>query len=238
MKQAMTLGLSSMIKKFQTYLEYEKNASPKTFENYTLRLGRFLEHVGDVNVKDITSLDVLDYRMALTKRGLTPKTINYHIVAIRSFLKFCLKHDIDVISPNKLELAKTPARVVSFLTEAEVEKMLGMPAELEKKNRLKRLRDETILLILFGTGLRVTELTSIKISDIKSDSNQFTIIGKGSKQRAVFSTKRAREKLEEYVAARNDESPYLFINISNNKTGSKLHRNAVEDIVRFYAKQA
>ena len=238
MKQATTLSLSSMIKKFQAYLEYEKNASPKTFENYTLWLGRFLEHVGDINVKNITSLDVLDYRMKLNKLGLSPRTINYHIVAIRSFLKFCLKNDIDVISPNKLELGKTPQRVVSFLTEAEVEKILAMPAELETKNRIKRLRDETILLILFGTGLRVTELTSIKIGDIKSDSNQFTIIGKGSKQRAVFSTKRAREKLEEYLAARTDESPYVFINISNNKTGSQLHRNAVEDLVRFYAKQA
>lgn len=238
MKPALKLSLSSMIKKFQTYLEYEKNASPKTYENYTLWLERFLKHVGDISVTDITSLDVLDYRMALNKLGLSPKTINYHIVAIRSFLKFCLKHDIDVISPDKLELGKTPQRVVSFLTEAEVEKILSMPAEREKKNTLKRLRDETILLILFGTGLRVSELTSIKIGDIKADSNQFTIVGKGSKQRAVFSTKRAREKLEEYLAARSDESPYVFINVSNNKTGSKLHRNAVEALVKDYAHKA
>ena len=153
-----TLSLSSMIKKFQTYLEYEKNVSPKTYENYTLWLGRFLQHVGDVNVKDITSLDVLDFRMKLTDRKLSKKTINYHIVAIRSFLKFCLKHDIDVISPDKLELGKTPPRVVNFLTEQEVESVLAMPAEKETKNVVKRLRDESILLVLYGTGLRVTEL--------------------------------------------------------------------------------
>lgn len=128
---ASTLGLSSMIKKFQTYLEYEKNVSPKTYENYTLWLERFLKHVGDINVKNITSLDVLDYRQELTKRNLSKKTINYHIVALRSFLKFCLKHDIDVISPDKLELGKISPRVVSFLDDNEIEAILSTPAKYE-----------------------------------------------------------------------------------------------------------
>lgn len=216
-KPATTLSLSSMIKKFQTYLEYEKNVSPKTYENYTLRLGRFLQHTGDVNVKEITSLDVLDFRQQLTKRKLSKKTINYHIVAIRAFLKFCLKHDIDVISPDKLELGKTPPRVVSFLDESEVELILSMPAQWETKNDLKRLRDEAILLVLYGTGLRVSELISLQRSDIKFNSNQFRVVGKGQKMRSVFFTKRAREKLEEYLGARSDESPHLFINLSNYK---------------------
>ncbi len=127
---------------------------------------------------DITSLDVLDFRIGLTKRTLSKKTINYHIVAIRSFLKFCLKHDIDVISPDKLELGKTPPRVVSFLNETEVENILSMPEKHEKKNLIKRLRDEAILLVLYGTGLRVTELVSLKKTDVKLDSNQFRVIGK------------------------------------------------------------
>lgn len=227
-----------MIKKFQTYLEYEKNVSPKTLENYTLRLGRFLQHVGDINVKEINSLEVLDFRMALTDKKLSKKTINYHIVAIRSFLKFCLKHDIDVISPDKLELGKTPPRVVSFLTEEEVERVLTMPAEKEPKNTIKRLRDEALLYVLYGTGLRVSELIWLKRTDIKLDSNQFRVIGKWSKLRAVFFTKRAREKLEEYMTARTDESPYLFINLSNFKSGKWLTRNSVEEIVREYARYA
>lgn len=176
--QATTLSLSSMIKKFQTYLEYEKNVSPKTYENYTLWLERFLKHVGDVNVKDITSLDVLDFRQELTKRKLSKKTINYHIVALRAFLKFCLKHDIDVISPDKLELGKVPPRVVNFLDDKEIDEILEAPAKKETKNTIKRLRDEAILLVLYGTGLRVSELVSLKRTDIKLDSNQFRVIGK------------------------------------------------------------
>jgi site-specific recombinase XerD len=194
-----------------------------------------LKHTGDINVKDITSLDVLDFRQELTKRKLSKKTINYHIVAIRAFLKFCLKHDIDVISPDKLELWKVPPRVVNFLDEKEIEAILNAPSEKESKNTVKRLRDEAMLLVLYGTWLRVSELVSLKRSDIKLDTNQFRVIGKWQKMRSVFFTKRAREKLEEYMAARKDESPYLFINLSNFRSGKWLTRNAVEDLVRDYA---
>ena len=169
--------LSSMLDTFQLYLEHEKNASPKTRENYGLWLGRFLEHVGNIPVVDIKSLDVLDFRTQLVKRNLSKKTINYHVVAIRAFLKFCLKHDLDVISPDKLELGKVLPRVVSFLEDDEIHTLLAMPVMYEKKE-LKRLRDEAILYMLYGTGLRVSELGNLKKNDMKLDSNQFRVIGK------------------------------------------------------------
>jgi site-specific recombinase XerD len=108
---------------------------------------------------------------------LSKKTINYHVVSIRAFLKFCLKHDLDVISPDKLELGKVLPRVVNFLEDDEVHSLLSMPILHEKKN-LKRLRDEAILYMLYGTGLRVSELGNLKKEDIKLDSNQFRVIGK------------------------------------------------------------
>ncbi len=234
---AANRSLGDMIDTFQIYLEHEKNASPKTRENYGLRLGRFLEYIGDIPVTDIKSLDVLDYRTKLVKRGLSKKTINYHVVALRSFLKFCLKHDLDVISPDKLELWKTPPRVVSFLEEAEVERLLTMPIIHEKK-ALKRARDEAIMHTLYGTGLRVSELANLKLTDIKLDSNQFWVVGKWSKLRSVFFTKVAREKLEKYIEARSDSCPYLFINLSNFRSLTRLSRNTIEDLVRSYAKLA
>lgn len=169
--------LAAMLDTFQIYLEHEKNASPKTRINYGLWLGRFLEYIGDIPVTDIKSLEVLDFRTQLVKRGLSKKTINYHIVAIRSFLKFCLKHDLDVIAPEKLELGKIPPRVVSFLEDEEIEHLMAMPV-LHEKKPLKRARDEAILNTLYGTGLRVSELVSLQRSDIKIDTNQFRVIGK------------------------------------------------------------
>jgi site-specific recombinase XerD len=120
-------------------------------------------------------MHVLDYRMYLNGLGLSKKTINYHIVAIRSFFKFCLKNDIDCISPEKLELSKIPNREVNYLLEDEVQKIMEAPLLLEKDD-LKRKRDLAILWTLYGTGLRVSELVSIKRSQINSDSKQFSVV--------------------------------------------------------------
>lgn len=105
------------------------------------------------------------------------KTINYHIVAIRAFLKFALKNDIDCISPDKLELAKTPPREVNYLDEQDIGKMLAAPREYTK-DPMKQARNSTILQFLYGTGLRVSELINLQKKAIKVDSNQFSVVGK------------------------------------------------------------
>lgn len=122
-------------------------------------------------------MQLLDYRMALHKKKLNVKTINYHIVAIRAFLKFILKNDIDCMSPDKLELAKTPPREVNYLDEEDIQKILAAPSQYAK-DPLKQARDIAILQFLYGTGLRVTELITLQKKTIKMDSNQFSVVGK------------------------------------------------------------
>jgi site-specific recombinase XerD len=230
--------LSSLIDKYTYYLTYEKNVSKKTLENYTLRLNRLVDFLGDININKLNRMQVLDFRMELNRLGLNTKTINYHVVAIRAFLKFLLKNDIDCMSPDKLELAKTPPREVHYLDEKDIEKILNAPGEKPSKNIEKQTRDIAILHMLYGTGLRVTELIKLKKSDIKVDSNQFSVVGKGSKLRSIFATKIAREKLQNYLKQRKDNSPYLFTTVSVNGLGDHLSRNSIEEIVRSYAKYA
>lgn len=115
--------------------------------------------------------------MELAQRGLSKKTINYHIIAVRAFLKFLSRNDIPALAPEKLELAKTPPRTVAHLTTEEVQKLLDLPMEIEK-NPVKALRDQAILYTLFGTGLRVTELIGLKKDTLQEDSHQFFVIGK------------------------------------------------------------
>lgn len=220
------------------YLQYERNMSPKTRENYTLWINRLINFLWDVDVRNIKRMDVLEFRMMLNQQWLSVKTINYHIVAIRAFLKFLLKNDIDCISPDKLELAKTLPRQVSYLEDHEIGAILASPSKLNPKNPLKIARDEAILHTLYGTGLRVSELISLKRSDLKIDSNQFAIVGKWSKLRSVFTTKQAREKIEFYLRMRTDKDPYVFISLSNNNSGEHLTRNTIEDVVKACAKYA
>jgi len=226
--------LSNLIDKFVYYLQYEKNSSPKTIENYSLRLNRFLNHIGDVEVSSVKPMQVLDYRMHLHQQDLNKKTINYHIVALRSFFKFCLKNDINCISPEKLELSKTAPREVSYMSEDEVNAIILAPISYTK-NLLKRKRDEAILAFLYGTGLRVSELTHLKFSQISTDNNQFRVIGKWSKMRSVFMTKDAQKKLSLRLDARPANREYLFVSLAKNSLWSKLSRNAIEELVRNYA---
>jgi len=230
--------LTQLIDKYSYYLTYEKNVSPKTLENYTLRLNRLVDFLGDIKIIDLNRMQVLDFRIELNRQWLSTKTINYHVVAIRAFLKFLLKNDIDCISPDKLELAKTPPREVHYLDDEDIEKILNSPWKTATKNIEKQTRDIAILYMLYGTWLRVSELIKLKKSDIKIDSNQFSVIGKWSKLRSIFATKIAREKLQQYLNQRKDNSPYLFTTVSVNWLWDHLSRNSIEDIVRKYAKLA
>lgn len=226
-------SLETLLEKFLYYLEFEKNNSPKTLENYSLWLNRFVSYIWNVDVRDIKAMHILDYRMYLNQLWLSKKTVNYHAVALRSFFKFCLKNDIDCISPDKIELAKMPSREVNFLTQEEVQKILDAPFEYEK-NDLIRKRDSAILNILYGTGLRVTELISLKRSQLDSETKQFSVMWKWSKIRAIFMTEKAKVALVDYLKARTDDSEYLFISLSQNSRGHKLSRNSVEEIVKKY----
>lgn len=184
--------------------------------------------------KSISPFLCLDYRKHLNKKWLGIKTINYHIVALRAFLKFLVKNDIPTMAPDKLELAKTAPRTINFLEQDEVKKILSAPDKFTK-NKLQKLRDKAILHLLYGSWLRVSELLNLKRQDINPDSNQFWVIGKWSKLRSTFLTKQAMESIKKYMKARNDEYPHLFINLSNNRFGTWLTRVSVEDIVRRYA---
>lgn len=165
---------------------------------------------------------------------MSKKTVNYHIVALRSFLRFLLKNDIDCLSPEKLELAKIPQREVSFLLEDEINALLKAPKQFAT-SALQKARDELILHILYGTGLRVSELVNLKKSQIIIGEKQFSIRGKGSKLRSVFLTSYAMEKLYHYLELRGDAYDSLFISLSKNSYGKQLSRNSVEAMVKRYA---
>ncbi len=238
-------SLSAHLERFINHLQYAKNASPKTVENYSLRINRAISYIWDIAPEQIKSLHIQDFRMFLIQQWLSPKTVNYHIVALRSFFKFLIRNDVETISPEKLDLAKIPARQLSYLTDEEVKTILSAPfMQKERKNWdnttkapniLKALRDVAILQTLYGTGLRVTELISLKISDIKLEEKQFSVIGKGNKLRSVFMTEQAKNAVREYLSERTDVSAFLFISLSQNSYGKPLSRNAIEELVKHYA---
>ncbi len=240
-------NLSDVIKLYKNELEIIKNASKKTIENYMHWLGRFLGWWWDKDVKLINKIDIWLYQLYLKEKWLSVKTINYHIIALRTLLKFCADYDIECISHERLKIAKIWANNPSFLEEYEADMILEAPY-IYTDNLTKRARDLAILHILYGTGLRVSELCSMTYDDIRIDDpnldkqKQFSIIGKWSKLRSVFMTNMAMEAMTERLEIRRwltNNSKYIFVSLSNNiNNGNSLTRSSVEDIVQYYVKSA
>lgn len=230
---------------FIDYMRFVKNRSPKTIENYTHRLGRFLEYMWDVDTSSVRLSDINNYRLQLSKSAISMKTINFHLIALRSFSKYCLRNDIEMILADKIELPKLTPRTVNRLTQEEVDKILAAPINYhesisDKNNDMKMIRDLAILHILYWSWLRVSEVCNLRHKNIKLDTNQFWVIGKGNKLRAVFLSKSAMTHIQQWITIKwnTQEDNFVFTNIDKNGSiwVNPLHRNTIEDIVRTYAK--
>lgn len=241
--------LSELVQKFLEHSEVQKNHSQHTLVNYRHYLGRFLEFVGDISPKDIT-LDLLhEYRVHLNRltdqygESLGLKTQSYHIVALRAFLKYLTRNDIETLAPEKIELPKVPQREVSFLSREEVERLM----EIVDLTTRTGIRDAAILETLYSTGLRVSELTGLNKNQVDLKRREFMVRGKGRKLRIVFISERAAAKIERYLKDRNDDYKPLFITYSNRSLNKeqpsdpdfrRLKPDGVERLVRRYALEA
>ncbi|MCI0479063.1 tyrosine-type recombinase/integrase [Candidatus Uhrbacteria bacterium] len=212
----MAKKISQHLRPFLEYLEIEKGRSSLTVRNYEFYLGRFIEWTKDPPVDEVTSELVRRYRLYLNRledprRGLLKKsTQNYHLIALRSFLKYLARHDVSTLAPEKIELARQGSREPSFLDAVDLERLLDAPTSSDAPPILKA-RDRAILELFFSTGLRVSELANLKKDQVNLDRDEFSVRGKGDKVRVVFLSHQARHWLKEYLALREDESPFLII---------------------------
>ena len=239
------MPISSQINDFLEYLEVAQNKSKKTLENYNHYLSRFKEFLAeDIEVKDITLKKIQNYRLYLNrlednrKRPLSIKTQNYHIIAIRAFLKYLTKNDIKTLAAEKVELSKIPERTVEALSREEIDRIFNAVSAENKSY----LRDLAILGTLYSTGLRVSELRSLNIEQVDLKRREFMVRGKGEKPRIIFLSKKAASIIEKYLKSRDDNLSPLFIN--NLKTNilesekRRLSTVSIENIVRKYALKA
>ncbi len=213
------MELKHLKSEFLEHLEIEKNRSAKTIENYDHYLTRFLDFSAVTTPDQITEDGVRKFRIYLNRfvdedgKSLKKVTQNYHIIALRSFLKYLAKRNVATLAAEKIELAKQEEREVSFLEHAELERLMRAP----EGSSLSDLRDRAILEVLFSTGLRVSELCSLNRDDIDLTHGEFSVRGKGRKLRLVFLSESAKASLVSYTAKRQDADMALFIRIPRNE---------------------
>ena len=217
---------------FLEYLEIEQNRSQKTIQNYDHYLTRLLDFAGDdIKVNDIDPELVRQWRLWLARLGtntseeLGKETQNYHLTALRMFLKFCAKRDIPALPPAKIELIRTKREQVTFLHEDELVRMFTQPFKqaslLPKQHPLIAYRDRAILELLFSAGLRVSELVSLDKDRINFKHKEFMVRGKGKKDRPVYVSDEAARWVKEYLDKRDDNSPPLFIRLGGRKEADR-----------------
>jgi len=241
----MEKNLQILLKEFLEYLEIEKGRSPLTVRNYDFYLRRFLNWAKINEPEKIISEMIIKYHLALAreknKRGgnLSMATQNYHLIAVRMFLKYLISRDIKTLDPSKVDLAKTPERQISYLEGSDLENFLTAPIQTEEKDLIK-LRDKAILELFFSTGLRVSELCNLKKEDINLEKDEFSVKGKGNKWRVVFLSNQAKYWLKKYLEIRTDLNPYLFVRQDRARVeeDKPITPRSVERMVKKYAKLA
>ena len=155
--------LSELVNDFTEHLEVEGGRSLKTIENYRLYLERFIEFSGDITVDKITSEQVRRFRLWLNRhindsnRSLSLITQSYHLIALRGFLTYLSRRDIQSLSADKIILPKTARKQVTFLHYDEISSLLSQ-IDLDTE---RGLRDRAIIELLFSSGLRVSELVNL-----------------------------------------------------------------------------
>lgn len=250
MTGAITGRTKELIADYLTYLEVERNRSERTVRNYDFYLRRFFDWAKGKTPEQISLDNVRQYRVWLNRlrdereRPMKKNTQNYHLIALRSFLKYLAKRDIKTMAPDKIELARMPERSVAFLEAGELERLLEAPLASASPDGegLVGLRDKAILEMLFSTGLRVSELAGLRKDMVNLKREEFTVRGKGDKPRVVFISNQARFWLEKYLAKRGDVSPFLFV--SHDRAGSGrdydggLTPRSVQRIVEHHARAA
>src|SRR3954471_19190517 len=204
---------------FLEYLEIEQNRSQKTIQNYDHYLTRLLDFAGDIKVSDIDVELIRKWRLWLNRLGtntsdeLGKTTQNYHLIALRSFLKYCAKRDIPALTADKVELARTRRKQVTFLSEEEIERLFAEPDTAT----LAGLRDRAILELLFSSGLRVSEMVNLDRDHINLKRREFMVRGKGQKDRPIFISPEAANWVEQYIKRRQDTARPLFVRYSGTR---------------------
>jgi integrase/recombinase XerC len=246
------------IRKFLLYLQYERNASPNTILHYQIDLEQFCDYLTPPGEKTLSVLEinhrvVREYLGHLYDRELEKTSIARKLAALRSFFRFCVREKILRQNPARLVATpKIPVRVPSVLTPEEMNGFLNgltktqlpLPKnrsrkEGEKQVKLILARDRAILELLYSSGLRVSELTGLDLTDVDRTGQMLRVCGKGRKERVLPYGSKAQEAFDRYWPVREEilrkprskpDRKAVFLNY----TGGRLTQRAIHQIVRKY----
>jgi integrase/recombinase XerD len=231
--------MEAQVRTFLNYLRVEKGLSDNTIQAYRRDMAKFASFAAErkVGVTELRREHVVDFLGTLYRRNLDSRSVARHLVTIRHFFRFLLLEGaIEGDPAANIESPKFRQSLPEFLSVDEVDRLLRQP----DKNDVVGIRDRAMIELMYSTGLRVSELCGLRVSDLQMEPGCLRCIGKGNKERLVPVGKRALEAVRDYLRdarqalSRGVASPYLFLN----QKGHKLNRIAFWKILGEYGRKA
>jgi integrase/recombinase XerD len=233
------------LERFLQYLSLERNASANTIASYRLDVDRYLSYLqtaGVTSPDEITEEHATAFLRVLRNRGLAPRSVTRTISAVRGFHRFLVGDAVTHNDPTELLDAPKLARTLpAVLSATEIARILDQPQAREGDKRNLWLRDRAILETLYATGMRVSELTGLKQTDIDARTGTVRVFGKGAKERVVPIGLPALRWIDRYtrecrtfLLGRKASDDVVFLNAR----GTAMTRMAVWKIVQAYAQRA
>jgi len=236
------MEITGTIASFLTHVRVEKGLSVNTVAAYRRDLAKFDSYAKKkkLALEDVRRDDLVDFLSSLFRQNLESRTVARHLVTLRNFFRYAQTHELITADPAlNLESPKVRRTLPGYLRLEEIEKLLAQPNDKTPIG----LRDHAMLDVLYSTGLRVSELVSLRVMDIDRAVGCIRCIGKGDKERIVPIGKKALALVERYLrdarpkltpAGKQVNSPMLFIN----RRGGPLSRVGVWKILSAYGKRA
>jgi integrase/recombinase XerD len=231
--------LESQIRSYLNYMRVEKGLSENTIQAYRRDLEKFAIFVQErkLSASGVTRSDVVDFLATLYRRGLDSRSVARHLVAIRNFFRFLLTEETILKDPSEdIESPKFRKSLPDFLSVEEVDRLLRQPDTTTTIG----LRDRAMIELMYSTGLRVSELCSLRISDVQMDAGCLSCIGKGNKERVVPVGRQALAGVQEYLRKSRPQllgsltSPFLVLN----RKGGKMDRITFWKALGEYGRKA
>lgn len=241
----MTADFDLKLKLYRNFLRQEKSLSLNSVSAYISDLKKFLAFISLKNIELITDIkeeNVLSYFLHLhntdkNKEIFAASTLSRNLSSLKSFFKYLDSEKLIESNPaEKIDSPKITRRIPEFLTVNEVLLILEQP---DTENKLE-LRDRSILEVMYGSGLRVSELINLRLSNIFFEDGYLRVFGKGSKERIVPIGNTGLEFLNKYILnsrellKKHGSEDYVFLNFR----GKKLSRMGIWDIIKKYCKKA
>ncbi|MBF0118710.1 MAG: site-specific tyrosine recombinase XerD [Desulfobacterales bacterium] len=233
-------SFNTLCDRYINYLTIEKGLSNNTIASYSADLVKYFDFLKAKEINDISKADtaiILQYLISLKDSGLISKSRARNLVTIRGFYKFLVKEKMIDYDPSKLvDLPKQGLKLPDTLSQEEIGKLIATP-NMKKKTGI---RDSSMIELLYATGVRVSELVTLKIKNINIEAGFIRVFGKGSKERIVPIGHFAKDKINKYLIEarpfilKGEDSQYLFVA----RRGKPLTRQGFWKLLKLYALKA